>query len=147
MNNLMLRSAAAAAVAAIFPMAAIGAPCDAKVGQDSVCFAEARLVLAMSANLPAVDGMVTVETVRSKNNIVTVGGKFDLDKAGGAQFLARSKMNLKQLEDSYAAQIKPKLCSAGSQTRQIIDAGGTFMYSYTYRDGKPFMMFGVKKCH
>lgn len=132
--------------AILFPMLASAAPCDAKVGNDSVCVAASKLAALLSTALPATEGMVTLETVKAKNNIVTLGGKFDLDKARATEFLAKNKVTLKQFEDTYAAQMTPKLCSLGSQTRQLIDAGGAIMYSYTYRDGKPFMMFGVKKC-
>lgn len=146
MKKLSPQSLAAAALAALVPMSALAAPCDAKVGKDSVCVAASKLAAALSVHLPANEGMVTIDSVKAKNSVLTMGGKFDLDKARATEFLAKNRLTLKQFEDTYAAQMTPKLCTPGSQTRQIIDAGGAIMYSYTYRDGKPFMMFGVKKC-
>lgn len=146
MKNTSLQSLAAFALAATFPMAASAGPCDAKVGNDSVCVAASKLAAALSVHLPANEGMVTIDSVKAKNSVVTMGGRFDLDKARATEFLAKNRLTLKQFEDTYTAQMTPKLCVPGSQTRQIIDAGGAIMYSYTYRDGKPFLMFGVKKC-
>ena len=128
------------------PGLALAGPCDTKVGADSVCVAAKNLASLLSSQLPATQGMVTLQTAKATQNIVTVGGKFDLDKARATEFLEKNKLTLKQFEDTYATQMAPNLCSEGSQTRKFIDGGGALMYSYTYRDGKPFMKFGVKKC-
>lgn len=131
---------------AAIPLATMAAPCDSKVGKESVCAAASKLAALLKSHLPATEGMVTLETAKANKNVVTMGGKFDLDKDRATEFLAKNKLTLKQFEDTYAAQMGPRLCSTGSQTRAFIDGGGALMYAYTYRDGKPFMRFGVTKC-
>lgn len=143
-SNLVLH--AVIGLGAAMPLAALAAPCDGKVGKESVCAAATKLAALLTSHLPATEGMVTLETAKAKKNVVTMGGKFDLDKDRATEFLAKNKLTLKQFEDTYAAQMGPKLCSSGSQTRAFIDGGGSLMYAYTYRDGKPFMKFGVNKC-
>lgn len=132
--------------AACLPALALAGPCDTKVGAQSVCAAATELAALLTTHLPANEGMVTLHAAKATHNVVTMSGKFDLDKARAAEFLDKHKLTVRQFEDTYAVQMAPRLCSPGSQTRAFIDGGGAVMYSYTYRDGKPFMKFGVKKC-
>jgi hypothetical protein len=141
----LLRLAAIGAACALAPAASAGT-CDAKVGKDNVCVAVHKFAGMLAQQLPVTEGMVTLETVAVRKNVILVGGKFDLDKAGERAFLAQHNATLKQFEDTYAAQMTPKLCGLGSHTRRLIDAGASIMYAYSFRDGKPFMTFGVKKC-
>lgn len=122
------------------------AVCAPKVGSQNLCEAARDLAGLLSEQLPTTHDKVTLETAVALNNVIKVSGKLDFDPQSARRFLADQRMTVRQLEDAYSTRMTPQLCTAGSQTQAFIKAGGAILYAYSYKDGKPFMRFGVRRC-
>lgn len=122
------------------------AMCAPKVGSQNLCEAARELAKLLSEQLPTTHQRVTLETAVATNNVVKVSGRLDFDPQSARRFLAEQRLTVRQFEDVYSAQMAPQLCVAGSQTEAFIKAGGAILYAYAYKDGKPFMRFGVRRC-
>ncbi len=122
------------------------AVCAPKVGSQNLCEAARELAGLVSEQLPTTHERVTLETAVALNNVVKVSGKLDFDPQSARRYLAEQSLTVRQFEDRYSAQMAPQLCTAGSQTQAFIKAGGAILYAYSYKDGKPFIRFGVRGC-
>ena len=134
------------ALAASAPARAQYAECAAKVGKQTICEFATQLAGILSEQMPSQSGQVTLESARASKNIVYVAGRLEFDQKSATDFFKEKNITLVQFEDTYSRQMTPMLCSPGSPTQKFISAGGAILYSYAYKDGKPFMKFGVRNC-
>lgn len=122
------------------------AECSKKVGKQDICAFATQLAGILADQMPTQSGQVTLEKAAAVRNIVHVSGRLEFDQKSASDFFAEKNLTLRQFEDTYSRQMAPKLCAPGSPTHAFIDAGGAIVYAYAYKDGKPFMQFGVRSC-
>lgn len=134
------------ALAASAPASARDAECAAKVGKQTICEFATQLAGTLSQQMPSQNGQVTLESARASKHIVYVAGRLAFDQKSASDFFKEKNITLGQFEDTYSRQMTPMLCSPGSPTQKFISAGGAILYAYAYKDGKPFMKFGVRNC-
>lgn len=128
------------------PASAQYAECSKKVGKQDICAFATQLAGLLSDQMPTQSGQVTLEKATAARNIVYVSGRLEFDQKSASDFFAEKNITLRQFEDTYSRQMAPKLCGRGSPTAAFIEAGGAILYAYAYKDGKPFMQFGVRSC-
>lgn len=128
------------------PASAQYVECSKKVGKQDICQFATQLAGILSEQLPTQSGQVTLEKATASRNVVYVSGRLEFDQTSANNFFAEKNLTLRQFEETYSRQMAPKLCGRGSPTHAFIEAGGAILYSYAYKDGKPFMRFGVRSC-
>ncbi|GAB7563320.1 hypothetical protein LG202_13590 [Methylobacillus methanolivorans] len=123
--------------------------CDSKVDGTSICVLQSQFAEYINKNSPTSRGNVLILTATAIDNVVLINGVIqsptqELLK----EFKVKSKKELFAAATSAMSRntSNKEICTLGSSSRSLIEAGGEMIYNFKLADGTPFALLLVNRC-